>query len=61
MIFPGLSGGSEKGYVKSLARFLAHEKGYIVGVFHNRGVGDTEYTSPDFADLTSSEEIEKAL
>ncbi len=61
MIFPGLSGGSEKGYVKSLANFMAHERGYAVGVFHNRGVGDTEYTSPGFADMTSSEEIEKGL
>ena len=61
MIFPGLSGGSEKGYVKALARFLSQEKGYIVGVFHNRGVSNTEYTSAEFADISRSEELEKAI
>lgn len=60
MIFPGLSGSSDKGYVKSLAKHLSQDNGYIVGVFHNRGVV-TEYTSPKFTDLSSSEEIEKAL
>lgn len=60
MIFPGLSGSSDKGYVKSLVKHLSQDKGYIVGVFHNRGVA-TEYTSPKFADLSSSEEIDKAL
>ena len=61
MIFPGLSGGSEKGYVKCLANHLANDLGYIVGVFHNRGVGNTEYTSPQFFDISSSEELEKAV
>lgn len=61
MIFPGLSGGSEKGYVKCLVKHLAEEQGYIVGVFHNRGVSNTEYTSPEFADMSRSEELEKAL
>eukprot|EP00347_Sterkiella_histriomuscorum_P023338 403335026 len=60
MIFPGLSGSSDKGYIKSIVKHLSQEKGYIVGVFHNRGV-HTEYTSPKFADLTSNEEIEKVL
>lgn len=60
MIFPGLSGDSEKGYVKSLVKHLSQDKNYIVGVFHNRGIL-TEYTSPEFADLTRNEEIEKAL
>ena len=60
MIFPGLSGGSGRGYVKALVQHLVYEKGYIVGVFHNRGV-EIEYTSPQFADMTSSEEIELAL
>jgi predicted alpha/beta-fold hydrolase len=61
MIFPGISGGSEKGYVKGLSYYLSHELGYIVGVFHNRGVGGTEYTSAEFADLSRSEEVEKAV
>lgn len=61
MIFPGLSGGSDKGYVKCLAKHLTFEKGYIVGVFHHRGVGKTEYTSPEFADLSKTEEFEKAF
>lgn len=61
MIFPGLSGGSEKGYVKVLSHYLAQELGYVVAVFHNRGVGNTEYTSPEFADLSRSEELEKAI
>ena len=60
MVFPGLSGSSDKGYIKSLVKHLSQDKRYIVGVFHNRGVA-TEYTSPAFADLSSSEEIDKAL
>ncbi len=31
-----------------------------MGVFHNRGVA-LEYTSPEFADLSRSEEIERAI
>lgn len=61
IVFPGLSGGSDRGYVKSLVRHMTFDKGYIVGVFHNRGVGYTEYTSAAFVDLTSSEELESAL
>lgn len=38
MIFPGLSGNSNKGYVKSLSMHLSQDCGYIVGVYHNRGV-----------------------
>lgn len=60
MIFPGLSGSSDKGYIKALVKHLSQDKNYIVGVFHNRGV-HTEYTSPKLADLTSNEEIEKTL
>lgn len=52
MIFPGMDGGSEKGYIKYLARHLSYDKGYVVGIFHHRGVGKTEYTTPQFADLT---------
>ncbi|CDW76738.1 esterase lipase thioesterase family protein [Stylonychia lemnae] len=60
MIFPGLSGDSNIGYVKCLVKHLTQEKGYIVGIFHNRGI-DTEYTSPHFADISSSEEMDVAL
>ena len=31
-----------------------------MGVFHNRGVA-LEYTSPEFANLSRSEEIERAI
>lgn len=37
------------------------EDGFDVCVLHNRGVGDTEYTSPHFVDLTSNEEAFKSL
>ncbi len=30
-------------------------------MLHNRGVGETEYTSPHFVDLTSNEEAFKSL
>ena len=56
-VFPGLSGSSDRHYVKSLVHHLSVDKGYIVGVFHHRGV-TLEYTSPEFADLSSSAEIE---
>ena len=59
-MFPGLSGNSGKGYVSSLATHLSQDKGYIVGVFHNRGVA-SEYTSPVFPDLCNSDEIDTAI
>lgn len=59
-IFPGLGGSSDRGYVKHLVKHMSRDKGYIVGVFHNRGI-NTEYTSPAFADLVSSDEVNTAL
>ena len=60
IVFPGLSGSSGSHYVKSLVRHLTEDRGYVVAVFHNRGV-TLEYTSTIFADLTSSAEVELAL
>ena len=40
MVFPGLSGGSDRGYVKSLVKTLLSD-GFEVAVFHNRGVCNT--------------------
>ena len=60
VVYPGLSGGSDRGYVKSLVKTLL-EEGYEVCVMHHRGVGETEYTSAQFADLTSDEEWSTAL
>ena len=59
-MFPGLSGGSDRGYVKALVRTLVSD-GFEVAVFHNRGVCNTPYTSLEFADLTRTEEIESTL
>lgn len=59
-IFPGLSGGSDRGYIKALVKTLLSD-GFEVAVFHNRGVSNTPYTSMEFADLTRTEEVEKAL
>lgn len=59
IVFPGLSGAGSKGYIKSIVRHLTEDKGYIVGVFHNRGL--IPFTSPHFADIASIKEIEKAL
>jgi uncharacterized protein len=59
-IFPGLSGGSAGGYIKSLVKTLLNE-GFEVAVLHNRGVGNTPYTSPKFADLSRNEEIVRCL
>ena len=60
VVYPGLSGGSDRGYIKSLVLTLL-EHGYEVAVLHNRGVGNTDYTSPQFIDLTSNEEFFKGL
>ncbi len=60
MVFPGLSGSSDRHYIKSLVHHLTQDRGYTVGVFHNRGVA-LEYTSPEFADMSRSEEIERAI
>ena len=59
-VCPGLSGGSDRGYVKSLVKTLLSD-GFEVAVFHNRGVSDTPYTSLEFADLTRNEELNRAL
>ena len=37
------------------------EHGFEVAVLHNRGVSNTEYTSPEFADLSRNEEFDKNL
>ena len=58
-MFPGLSGSARMGYIKVLVNHLTKEKGYTVGVFHNRGI--VPYTSPHFPDISSIKEIEKAL
>lgn len=60
VVYPGLSGGSDRGYIKSLVLTLL-ENGYEVAVLHNRGVCNTEYTSTSFPDLTSNEEFFKGL
>lgn len=60
MIFPGLSGGSDKGYVKAIVKTLISD-GFEVAVFHNRGVCNTPYTSLEFSDLTRNEEVESAI
>jgi hypothetical protein len=57
MIFPGLIGNGD--CLKSLVVHLTEEKGFIVGIFLN--IGMVEYSSPRFPDLSSDEEIEKAL
>mgnify|MGYP003695121781 CR=1 FL=1 len=60
VIFPGLSGGSDKGYVKILTHTLT-EAGFEVAVLHPRGFGNTEYTSPHFQALGSNEEFIQGL
>ena len=55
-----MGGGSDRGYIKSLVRTLLSD-GFEVTVFHNRGVCNTPYTSLEFADLTRTEEVEKAM
>ena len=60
MLFPGLSGGSDRGYVKALVITLLSD-GFEVAIFHNRGVSNTPYTSLHFADLSKNEEVDKAL
>lgn len=60
MVLPGLSGGPDRWYMKSLVKTLLAD-GFDVVIFNNRGQGDIEYTSSKFADLTSTEEFDKAL
>ena len=59
-MFPGLTGGSDQGYVKALVKTMLSD-GFEVAIFHNRGVCKTPYTSLKFADLTSNEEHERSL
>ena len=40
VVYPGLSGGSDRGYVKSLVTTL-QLNGFEVAVIHNRGVSST--------------------
>jgi uncharacterized protein len=60
VVFPGLSGGSDRGYVKALVKTMLGD-GYEVAVLHNRGVSQTAYTSEFFADLTESEVYKEQL
>jgi len=52
-VFPGIGGGSDRGYVKSLAKTLM-KNGYEVAVLHIIGTGNTPYTSAHFTDLSSN-------
>ena len=58
-IFPGLSGAGHKGYVKKVVKHLTEDKGYIVGVFHHKGL--IEFTSPHMPDISNIDELEIAL
>ena len=56
VVFPGLSGGSNKGYCKSLVQELLDD-GFDVAVLHGRGMGGSEYTSMGFIDITGTDDI----
>ena len=59
-MFPGLTGGSDQGYVKAVARTMMSD-GFDVAVFHHRGVCRTPYTALGFASLSSTEEVDVAM
>jgi predicted alpha/beta-fold hydrolase len=62
IVFPGLGGGSDRGYIKYLVKYLAQGKnGYIVGVLHGRGSGYTEITSENFQDLNRLSDWHQAI
>lgn len=60
LIVPGISGGQNQGYLKALGKTLLTD-GFELVVYNARGQGDAEYTSTQFADLTSTEEFERAM
>ena len=51
VVIPGLTGGSNKGYVKGLVWYLTKQRGFTTVVVNPRGVADTELTSPKLTDL----------
>ena len=60
LVVPGLSGGENEGYLMALVRTLLSD-GYDVVVYNARGLGKTEYTSVQFANLTHTEEFERTF
>ena len=59
-VFPGLGGGSDRGYIKSLAKTLL-ENGFEVAVLHIIGTGNMPYTSPHYTDFSSNLELCKCI
>lgn len=59
-VFPGMGGGSQRGYVRSLVKSLL-ESGYEVAVLHIIGTGETPYTSAHYADFSSNLELQTCL
>ena len=58
LILPGQSGrGENEGYLIALVRTLMSD-GFEVVVYNARGFGGNAYTSPKFADLTSTSEFD---
>ena len=57
VVFPGLTGGSDKGYIKLLAKQLQVEGGFTVACFNPRGVGNTMLTSPQLIDITDNNDL----
>ena len=60
IIFPGMSGGSDRGYVKTLVRTLLGY-GFEVAVLHGRGFGNTEYTSTKFFDMSKTDDTKMGI
>ena len=59
-VFPGMGGGSDRGYIKSVVQGML-DAGFEVAVLHIIGSGNTVYSSPHFADLSSNCELNACL
>lgn len=59
-IFPGLGGGSDRGYIKSLVKDMLNA-GFEVAVLHIIGTGNTAYSSTHFSDYSSNLELNACL
>jgi predicted alpha/beta-fold hydrolase len=57
VIFPGLTGGSDKGYIKTLTRYLRDQGDFSVAVINTRGISKTELTSPKLININDNSEI----
>jgi len=65
VIFPGIGGASDWGYIKYLAKFFNEQSSednlYVTAIVVPRGAGTNNYSSTQFADPSATEDWREAM